>query len=236
MVAQIGWRPRRSRRPAPSPRSPALPSRTPRALNSRAISVSTTAPRISSRPPGKARYTVARDTPDSRATSSTVVLAVPWRARQARVPSMMRTRWGDWSDRSGAAGRSAGATQGHDGVHVNHPESPMRSRHVWNSTSDFVSPSTTVPARSRGADRCPTGQEADPAPGTARPAARRQRLPAAGHDHAGQELGPDQSGHLLRVLQVPAARAPRCTTGPSGPGSRPRPGGPRPRARPRSTR
>ena len=45
--------------------------------NSRATSVSTTAARMPSLPPGNVRYTVARDRPDERAMSSTVVLAIP---------------------------------------------------------------------------------------------------------------------------------------------------------------
>ena len=64
----------------------------PTAANNRADSVSTTAWSTSSRPPGKARYTVAHDTPAWRAMSSTVVFWVPWRERQTTVASITRRR------------------------------------------------------------------------------------------------------------------------------------------------
>ena len=47
---------------------------------------------ISSRPPSKYRYTVARDTPASAAMSSSVVLATPNRVKHVSAASISRSR------------------------------------------------------------------------------------------------------------------------------------------------
>ena len=86
--------------------APAGPRATSRPRSGRAASVKNRsssytrwASKITSRPPGKIRYIVARDTPDCRAMSSTVTLSMPHRSQHRFTASRTATSVGAHSRR-----------------------------------------------------------------------------------------------------------------------------------------